>query len=107
MGHLLGQQFDFKFVDVEPARNFILPTLRLKFYRSSKPVKFENPQDLIITSLNMQVLVKRNDYDAKVIGQARSRDLQQIWKSNSESSPEFDLTLDQTDSYDKIFATMD
>jgi hypothetical protein len=41
----------------------------------------------------MQVLAKQNDYD-KVIGQARSRKLQEIWKPNSESHPEFDLTLD-------------
>src|SRR5918996_333923 len=100
MGHLLGQQFDFQFVDVEPAKNFILPILRLTFYRSSKPAKYENPQDVMITNLNMQVLVKRNDYDTKVIGQARSRKLQQIWKSNSESHPEFDLTLDHYTLYE-------
>jgi hypothetical protein len=82
VGRLQGQQFDFKFVDAVPAKDFVLPTLRLIFY----------PQDVMISNLNMQVLVKRNDYDTKVIGQAESRGLQQIWKSNSESCPEFDLT---------------
>jgi len=100
MGNLPGQQFDFKFVDIVPAKDFILPTLRLTFYRSSRPREHENPQDVMITNLNMQVLVKQNDYDTKVIGQAKSRGLQQTWKSNSESRPEFDLTLDHYTLYE-------
>ena len=56
MGNLLGQQFDFKFVDIVPANDFVLPTLRLTFHRSSKPGKHERSQDVMITNLNMQVL---------------------------------------------------
>lgn len=101
MWHLPGQHFEFRFVEILPDVDFILPTLKLTFNRSSKSKENEQPQEwATITNLNMQISVKLNESYAKVIGYAKPSVLQQKWKSNEQSQILFYLTLDNVTLYE-------
>jgi hypothetical protein len=94
MWEISGQKFEFRFVDILAAEKFISPTLELKFSRSSKINGNQPSQDLIITNMNMQLYVKQDEYNIKILGFAISKVLQQTWKANDHSNPEFFMQLD-------------
>ncbi len=73
--------------------NCILPTLEFTFERSSKPVNNES-QDNLVSNLTLEVSLKQNPDSAMIIGDAKSKTLQQIWKGNDSSDLSFDLTTD-------------
>jgi hypothetical protein len=67
MWEISGQKFEFRFVDILAAEKFISPTLELKFSRSSKINGNQPSQDLIITNMNMQLYVKQDEYNIKIL----------------------------------------
>lgn len=95
MWRLPGQQFDFRLTDITARENSILPTVEFTFERSSKPIDTQSPQDNLITYATLEVSLKEDadSYSVNVIGEAKSRTLQQEWKSNDYTHMTFALNL--------------
>ncbi|MFZ0514438.1 MAG: hypothetical protein WAM14_22730 [Candidatus Nitrosopolaris sp.] len=93
----VGQQFDIKFESIVAKRDWILPTLELKFERSSGRIVNQPEQDYIITNLNIQASIKKDDSSIVTIGHTKSISLQQTWSTKPPSNTSdliFDLAFD-------------
>lgn len=77
--------------------NYVAPTIELEFERSSRRKKDEDPTSNTVYNLDLQISIKKNEYNMLVIGNARSESLQQTWKTDPpehKSSLTFRLTMD-------------
>jgi hypothetical protein len=92
-----GQLVDIEFQNIVPKREWILPTVELTLKRTSTRVVDQSEQDYVITNLNLQLSLKKDEQSIMTIGYAKSASLQQTWRTKppeNESDLIFEMTFD-------------
>jgi hypothetical protein len=69
---LTGQRVDIEFQNIIPKREWILPTVELTLRRTSRRIDTQPEQDYIITNLDLQLSIKKDEHSIMKIGYVKS-----------------------------------
>jgi hypothetical protein len=92
---LFSLRSTIRYDDIRPVSNYILPTLSFRFIVSSRNTAGQQPSDVIITNISLEVYaVEQGTGATRIIGSAQARRLQERLTSTFDTSLDFHLTLD-------------